>query len=275
MSVQLGTVAPVGFADFPPAEWLACLRRLGCSVVQVYRNQQADVSLAQMRDYIAAGGLPCDSLHGVFGEQYDPSSPEEPARRAAVDVYRREGDLALQLGGPLVVVHCATVRRDGIGDRERRVRLDQLRKSVCELGRHGRQTGVRYAFENLPRYHAIGWDVPELAGVLDAAAASHTGMCLDTGHALMAGDVPAAICAGGGRIIYVHFSDNSGASDDHDMPTCGRLDADAVAAALREVGYRGTLMLEVFYRIDRLRRLIDEGLADRLARVVRLANGRS
>ena len=69
----------------------------------------------------------------------------------------------------------------------------------------------------------------------------------------------------------MHLSDNSGASDDHDMPTCGTLDAAGVAAALHEVGYRGTLMLEVFYKADRLRRLIDDGLADRLAEIVRIA----
>jgi sugar phosphate isomerase/epimerase len=111
MAIQLGTVAPIGFPDFPPADWLACFRRLGCTVVQAYRNQKADISLQEMKDYIAAGEMPCDSLHGVFGEEFDSSACSEPHRQFAADTYKKEGELARELGGPLVVVavpSCAT-----------------------------------------------------------------------------------------------------------------------------------------------------------------------
>ena len=129
MAVKLGTVAAIGFDDFPPREWLACFRALGCEVVQAYRNQNVKVTLAQMRDAIAGGEMPCDSLHGVFGEQYDPSSPDESARGSAVDTFKAEGELALALGGKLTVVHCSTIRREGISEQERRLRWEQLRKS--------------------------------------------------------------------------------------------------------------------------------------------------
>ena len=119
MAIRLGTVAPIGFNDFPPAEWLACFRELGCQTVQAYRNQEAGLTLPQMKDAIAAGGMPCDSIHGIYGEEFDPSAPDEEARRFAVDTFKSEGDLALELGGPLVVVHCATIREDGISADER------------------------------------------------------------------------------------------------------------------------------------------------------------
>ena len=47
------------------------------------------------------------------------------------------------------------------------------------------------------------------------------------------------------------------------------------AAALRQEAYRGTIMLEVFYPVERLRRLIDEGCAERLARILAIANGQT
>lgn len=275
MSIDLGTIAAIGFDEFQPDTWLSCFRELGCKFVQAYRNQQSLPSLQQMKDYIAAGGMRCDSLHGLYGEQYDPSAPSEADRQSAVNTFRSEGELALELGGPLVVVHCATIRQDGVSDQERQIRLAQLRKSITELGQFGQSIGVKYAFENLPRYHAIGWDVAELAGMLSELAVPNTGLCLDTGHAHMVGNVTEAIANAGDQMIYVHFSDNSGASDDHDMPTCGTLDTEAVARALNKANYSSTMMLEVFYGLDKLRQLIDEGCAERLARIVRLANGQS
>jgi sugar phosphate isomerase/epimerase len=274
MSIQLGTVAPIGFPDFASPQWLACFQKLGCTVVQAYRNQEARVTIDQMHDYIAAGGLPCDSLHGVFGEQFDPSACEEAPRRFAMDSYRKEGELVLRLGGSLVVVHCATIRQQPVPHEEHQLRLRQLRKSVSELGAFGRQIGVTYAFENLPGYHAIGYDVAELAGLLGELGAPGTGMCFDTGHALMVGDPAAAARAAGRQILYVHFSDNSGKADEHLMPTYGSLNCFAVADALHDIGYHGTVMLEVFHPLDRLKQMIDEGCGERLAAILSRANGR-
>jgi sugar phosphate isomerase/epimerase len=275
MAIQLGTIAAIGFEDFPPAEWLACFRQLGCTVVQAYRRQDGKVSLTQMQEAIAAGGMPCDSLHGVFGEQYDPSAPAEPARRFAVDTFKAEGELALKLGGSLVVVHCSTIRERGVPPEERARRLEQLTKSMAELGEHGRRIGARYAFENLPAYHPLGWDVGELAGILQRLDAPNTGMCFDSGHANMTGDAVAAVHQTAGRMIYMHFSDNSGRADEHEMPTYGTLDAEGLARALHAVGYSNTMMLEVFHTVDRLKQMIEDGCGDRLARILAAANGRA
>jgi sugar phosphate isomerase/epimerase len=91
----------------------------------------------------------------------------------------------------------------------------------------------------------------------------------------MVGDPAAAIRAADGQVLYVHLSDNSGHSDDHEMPTYGALDCDAVADALHDIGYHGTVMLEVFHTVDRLREMIDEGTADHLADMTARANGRT
>jgi len=273
MAVRLGTVAPIGFETLPPREWLGCFRRLGCTVVQAYRNQDIQISIRQMREAIAAGGMPCDSLHGVFGEQFDPSAPDEPARRFAVDTYKAEGELALALGGSLVVVHCSTIRRQGVPAAERRLRLEQIRKSIVELGLFGRKINIRYAFENLPAYHPIGSDVAELARILNELKAPNTGMCFDAGHANMVSDPAEAVRSTDGQMIYIHLSDNSGQADEHKMPTYGTIDTDALARSLHETNYDGTIMLEVFHSVDRLKQIIDEGCAERLKRFLAIVNG--
>jgi sugar phosphate isomerase/epimerase len=270
--ITLGTIAAIGFADFDPPQWLALYRRLGCRVVQAYRTQEREVSLAEMRDALAAGEMPCDSLHGVFGEQYDPSTPDETQRRWAVDAYRREGELVRQLGGNIVVVHCSTIRREGVPPEERVLRVEQFRRSIAELGAFGQTCGVTYVFENMPAYHAIGADLAELSRIVESAGAPNTGLCFDSGHANMVGD-PCAALASAANVLYAHINDNDGVADSHDMITCGRIDAPRLARTFRQVGYRGTFMLEVFYRAERLAELLDQGLAERLANLLAIANG--
>ena len=274
MGIQLGTVAPLGFSDFPPGPWLECYRQLGCTVVQAYRNPKAGLSVQQMRDALALGQLPCDSLHGIFGEEFDPSSPSEQLRRSAVDTYKAEGALAQSLGGSIVIVHCSTIRRDGVPAAERALRVKQLRKSIVDLGRWGQSAGVTYAFENLPSYHVIGSDIAELAGMIGELAAPATGLCFDTGHANMVGDPAAALAQAGEELIYVHLSDNSGGADDHLMPTYGTIDIDAIARQLHAMQFDGTIMLEVFFKVEQLRPLIDAGLGAKLARMIDIANGK-
>ena len=194
-------------------------------------------------------------------------------RRFAVDSFKHEAGLCAELGGRLVVVHCATIRREGVSAQERARRVEQLKKSIAELGQFGSEVGITYAFENLPGYHAIGYDVGELADILTEVAAPNTGMCFDSGHANMVGDPVAAVHRTGGQMIYAHISDNSGQADEHEMITYGSIDAEGLARALHEIGYEGTFMLEVFHSADHLRRLISEGAAERLARIIAIANG--
>jgi sugar phosphate isomerase/epimerase len=99
-------------------------------------------------------------------------------------------------------------------------------------------------------------------------------MCFDCGHANMVGDVATAVRQGGDQIIYVHLSDNSGLADDHEMLTFGKIDAAAMARALREIRYSGTMMLEVFHNPERLAQVIADGCAGRLAEILAIAYGR-
>ena len=58
-------------------------------------------SAADARNIAADAGVPFDSMHGLFGPQYDPASPVESTRKFAVETYKAEGELSLQLGGPV------------------------------------------------------------------------------------------------------------------------------------------------------------------------------
>ena len=278
MDVVLGTVAPVGFNDFVDPAWLRTLRGLGCRTAQVYRNYEGSgftnapsVTLQQIKDYLAQAELPCDSLHGVYGRDLDISSPDETRRISTVDKFKTEGDLVLQLGGTLVVVHCSDIHEDGVSVSERQMRISQLCKTIEELGAFGESLGVRYAFENLPGYHPVGNNVAELADILRDANSPAVGMCFDVAHANLTGDPIKAISDAAETMIYIHACDNNGSVDEHLMPMLGQINWDSVAAGISEQNYRGVIMLEAFPSLDELKKLTDLGWGEKLGDFLKAA----
>ena len=263
----LSTVAAFGFDDFDPPETLALYRRLGCTSSQFYRNEANPPAVADARRIAEDAGLPFDSIHGVFGGAYDPSSPDEPTRRDAVDVYRREGELAAELGGPMVVVHPAPMVPPGVEPRsgDRRKRLDALRRSIADLARAGEQLGVVYLWENITDLYWVGNDPLVVADLLREADSPHARMCFDTGHALMTGTVEDRLARCADVVRYLHVHDNDGKEDTHLMPGDGAIDWPALRRTLRSSGIAVPAMLEVFYLADDLRACIKRDLPAKLA----------
>jgi D-psicose/D-tagatose/L-ribulose 3-epimerase len=74
-------------------------------------------------------------------------------------------------------------------------------------------------------------------------------LLIDTGHCLMTReDAADVVRRAGARLGYVHCDDNDGVGDLHWPLLTGRLTRDglgALGAALRSVGYRGPLSLEL------------------------------
>lgn len=267
MDVALGTVAPIGFNDFADPAWLQTMRRLGCTTAQVYRNHDRSHTpgLQQIKDYLAQANLPCDSLHGIYGSGLDVSNPDEIKRIYTVDKFKTEGELVLQLGGSLVVVHCSDIHEGGVSDSERKIRISQLRKTIRQLGTFGESVGVRYAFENLPNYHPVGNNVAELADILRQVNSPSAGMCFDVAHANLTGDPLTGISDAAETMICIHACDNNGLTDEHLIPMLGEIDWDGVAAGISEQNYRGVIMLESFLSLDELKRIADMGWAEKLS----------
>lgn len=100
-------------------------------------------------------------------------------------------------------------------------------------------------------------DLLELARRLNSP---HVRLCLDTGHANIAGqNVPEMIEKYGNLLDTLHLNDNYGYispvfEDLHLFPGYGRLDWHAIFAALHENGYSGTINIEPVAELDRLPR---------------------
>jgi len=251
--MYLTVIGSFGFADPDPARTLSAWAELaGVRAVQAYRNTENSPTVEQMLAWAGSAGLAFDSLHGVFGPRFDPSSPDEDVRRFSVDAYRAEGQLVRRLGGDMVVVHPSPAVMDYNGD-DRPERLRQLARSIDELSAIGRQLAVDFLIENQPPYHPVGADTAELVEVVRRCRRERIGFCFDTGHAHMAGDEAAALRSVGSLLRMVHASDNNGRLDEHLLCFDGAVDWAGVGGELRAMDFDGPFMFEVFFTADQLR----------------------
>lgn len=124
-----------------------------------------------------------------------------------------------------------------------------------ELLPFAKEHGVKLAAENM-----WNWDSKAGYSSFAACATSESFLahlnavkdenlvaCLDIGHAEMRGSgegAPQMIRALGSRLQALHIHDNDKLHDSHQIPFSMDIDFGAVAAALKEVNYRGYLTLE-------------------------------
>jgi len=267
----LAVIAPFGFS-FQIDRFLQAWKSVGCTSFQYYRNEQRPPTVAEVLALASQAGMVCDSIHGVFGYHIDPSSPDPDHRRACLDMYRDEGKLAVELGGPMVVVHPACWNPDRREMSRAEVeassepRWPRLREFLLALADIGHTQGVTYLIENQPFNCPLGHDVARLAQAVREIQSPRIQMCLDTGHAHITGDIAKAVHDASDLIKYLHIHDNDGKLDDHRMPGDGNLPWEKFAQALRDTKLSCTRMLEVFYDEPRVEALAAGGLADILKR---------
>ena len=118
-----------------------------------------------------------------------------------------------------------------------RWQVDSLRRLLSA----GFQVGIRLMYEPTASEN----DTPErLQRILSELPDL---LChLDVGHCNLHGKDPAAMIRHfGHRLHHLHLHDNDGRSDLHLPPGVGTIDWASVIRALKEVGYDGTITLEI------------------------------
>ncbi len=269
---RLATIAPFNF-EFDTARFLRAYRSAGCSHAQFYRNDKVEIEPEEAIQIIGDEEMEFDSIHGLFGESLDPSSPDDGKRRHSIDTYEREGELAATLGGPMVVVHPSWMNPEGwpVSRPPEPARVAALQDSMAQLARIGERLGVVYLIENLPGFFAIGHDSRRVAHWVRSLGSPNVRMCFDTGHAHIEsgfnGSVARQLRECLDVVGYVHAHDNDSVKDNHRMPGEGTIDWERAATVLAEHAPSSLpWMLEVFYPEQEVEALVQQGLAERFAR---------
>ena len=173
---------------------------------------------------------------------YMPIASQFPElRQAATDILVRCMRTFSELDVPLMTVH-PDMRRE---QRDQVALAAANADSIAHLAQVGQSLGVRLMVENQAGVYS---QVRYLRPILDAAPAA--GFHLDAAHSNLSGEynrIDELLEAFANRLVHVHMSDNKGGDWDLHLPLgAGNIDWRRVIRSLKNVGYDGTVTLEVF-----------------------------
>lgn len=104
--------------------------------------------------------------------------------------------------------------------------------------------GMRLAIEPHP-YRWVS-SAASFLRLVDAVRSPALGFNFDPSHLFPCGDMPQiSVYMAGSRVFNTHFSDNDGVTNAHWRPGRGKIDWQLVMRALHDVGYDGTIAIEL------------------------------
>ncbi len=215
-------------------------------------DYRAAAAHRELADWLRDAGLALHSVHapiveyvrgGEWGSPLSLAHPDETARARAVAETLAALELARTVRFAYLVAHLGVPDQDGS---EALNSAAAASRSLREIGPVARDLGVRLALEIIPNTLSS----PEaLARVVEDEEAGdptcRPGICLDTGHAFLQGDLPDAIDTVSGELVTTHVHDNRGTADDHLVPFEGHIDWPTAVMTLQKVGYEGVYLLEL------------------------------
>lgn len=227
----------------------------------------AHSEMKQIREWMDEYGLKAKALHASKGSRgigaggsirrhyrKDYTSEIEYNRAAGVELVQNRVELAHILGAAEIVLHMYLPYADFAqipGAKERFYR--QAEKSLNELLPFCKERNVKICLENLfeaPK----DLQLEQFTRLFSRYPADFLGLCLDTGHANLAGGnafIKELAERFGGRLYCIHVHDNRGWGD---QPGCGDahmlpgecvIDWDAFITVLGKSAYCQPLLLEV------------------------------
>jgi sugar phosphate isomerase/epimerase len=165
----------------------------------------------------------------------------EEIRRASVQELRRCVEAFAEIGARWMNIH--PDRHAPMHDRS--FFIERNLETLAELLPYAAQHGIGLMVENLPGDFNTA---PQLGELLDPLP--ELGLHLDIGHAnlmVSRSTVDELLSAYGSRLRHVHLHDNKGGSGDLHLPLgTGSVDVRGAVRSLQNIGYDGTITLEVF-----------------------------
>lgn len=198
--------------------------------------------LTERRQLCAANGIEISQVHGPWRypiRDFTEADRDERFLKMAKSVRG-----CAILGCKQMVIH--NIMPYGPRDLSPKVVWEINEEFMGRLADVGREYGVVINMENMPFVHQHLATCKELMNFVKQMNTEWIRICLDTGHAAVWDHSPADCVRLIGKeyLRTLHVHDNDGKRDRHWNPGTGVVDWDAFGAALREIGFEGTVSLE-------------------------------
>ena len=194
------------------------------------------------------------SIHASYLDS-DISDLNEARRLIGISDIKRRIDILKKANGRIVIVHPGGWYKD---KSEKKTRINNCIRSLSGVLKYANARGVKIAIENLPGGFLCD-DFKDLGYILDqtrilSGLKNSIGICLDTGHAFLTGNLYEMIDFFKNDILSIHLQDNFGdknndrsmAVDDiHCPPGHGLINWSYLFFRLNEYNYDGGLIFEV------------------------------
>jgi len=185
------------------------------------------------------------SICGAFGPDRDVSHDDPEMRRRGIDYLKLCSDLAERVGSPHVAgpMYSATGKTRMLEPAERRQQREWAAESLREAADYAAARGVALAIEPLNRFETdVVNTVDQGLELLDLIDRDNAGFMLDTFHMnIEEKHIGDAIRAAGDKVFHFQVSEN-----DRGTPGTGNVAWAETWAALDDVGYRGSIVIESF-----------------------------
>lgn len=209
----------------------------------VHLDPRISPDVAAVKKQLRQLGIGVHSVHAPFRNYINRPRDEIAFCRMRTDNIKKTLDSASDLECGIMVMHAVDRKEYNYPMKQ----LNIVRDYVNEICEYAACRGVRLAIEDIPP----GNGGNEILTTLENQKKLFEGIgihyCLDIGHEpLLGADMFQEIDAAGDRLITFHIHNNCGTCDDHLLPDDGILDWPRIHDYIRNSGFDGQFVLEVY-----------------------------
>lgn len=184
------------------------------------------------------------SFHAPFGDDIDISSEDPAIREKAIAEILLAAEAAARFQVRYFVIHPGPEHWNIREEQDPFERLKRTADALNIVAEHCKRLAIGCVLENkLP--HLLFAEPGDILLIQARMKALEVGVCLDTGHANLTGDIYGVIHKLGRHLRMVHAHDNHGNGDEHLPPGSGNIDWHRVLGELDIAGFRGGFILEL------------------------------
>lgn len=237
-------------------ECIRLAKKAGFEGIELSLNETGELGLGATDQEVLAiksmlddEGLAIAGLATGLYWSYSMTSADEAKRRKAIDVCKKQLELASAFGVDAILVIPGAVGVDFIPGAEvvpYDLAYDRASEAIAELVPYAASAGVAIAIENV--WNKFLLSPLELRDFIDKQSSDYIGSYFDVGNVVHSGYPEHWIRILGSRIKKVHFKDyrrQAGGLHGFVDLLAGDVDYPAVMAALSEIGYDGYVTAEM------------------------------